>query len=119
MDPRDSSAAAGHGVGPSVIAQFLRDRSLKLAAGLAVVIAIPVAALFYFQFRSIEDLGRSSTVVLTQLSQETANGLIKDVEDSLKAPYVNVLIRIIQARLEPLDLQFIQATLNEGFVNHK
>ena len=63
MAPRDPSAADGHSVGPWVMAQFLRDRSLRLAAGLAVAIAIPVAVLFYFQFRSIEDLGRSSTVV--------------------------------------------------------
>ena len=97
----------------------MRDRSLRLAAGLAVAIAIPVAVLFYFQFRAIEDLGHSSTVVLQQLSQETANSLHQDVEDSLKSPYINVLIRIIQARLEPLDLPFIQSTLNEAFVNHK
>src|SRR4051812_15339710 len=119
MGTPEPSASPGQGVGPSVIARLVRDRSLRLAAGLAVAIAIPVAVLFYFQFRSIEDLGRSSTVVLQQLSQETANGLIKDVEDSLKSPYVNVLIRIIQARLEPLDLPFIQSTLNDGFVNHQ
>jgi signal transduction histidine kinase len=98
---------------------MMRDRSLRLAAGLAVAIAIPVAVLFYFQFRAIEDLGHSSTVVLQQLSQETANTLHKDVEDSLKSPYINVLIRIIQARLEPLDLPFIQSTLNDAFVNHQ
>src|SRR5262249_34491454 len=106
------------GVGPWAVGQMMRDRSLRLATGLAVAIAIPVAVLFYFQFRAIEDLGRSSTVVLRQLSQESANSLLQDVEDSLKPPYINVLIRIIQARLEPLDLPFIQATLNEGFANH-
>src|SRR5205085_6193094 len=84
------------GVGPSPVAQLMRDRSLRLAAALAVAIAIPVALLFYFQFRAIEDLGRSSTVVLQQLSQETAVTLHKDIEDSLKSPYINVLIRITQ-----------------------
>src|SRR4051812_24146756 len=96
----------------------MRDRSLRLAAALAVAIAIPVALLFYFQFRAIEDLGRSSTVVLQQLSQETAATLHKDIEDSLKSPYINVLIRITQVRLEPLDLQFIQGAIGDAFANH-
>jgi signal transduction histidine kinase len=96
----------------------MRDRSLRLATGLAVAVAIPVAVLFYFQFRAIEDLGRSSTVVLQQLSQETADSLLKDIEDSLKSPYINVLIRITQVRLEPLDLPFIQGAVNDAFANH-
>src|SRR5919201_1226391 len=97
------------------IAQMLRDRSLRLAAGLAVAIAIPVAFLFYFQFRAIEDLGRSSTVVLKQLSSETANGLVRDIQDALKSPYINVLLRITQGRLEPLDLPFIETAIADGF----
>ena len=44
----------------------------------------------------LSDLGRSSAVVLRQLSQETADGVTKDVEDALKAPYINVLLRIAQ-----------------------
>src|SRR5712691_721364 len=67
LDPPDSAGPVSRGVGPSVVGQMLRDRSLRLAAGLAIAVAIPVAVLFYFQFRSIEDLGRSSTVVLEQL----------------------------------------------------
>jgi len=114
MGSRDSSTF-GQGVGPSAIAHLIRDRSLRLAAGLAVAVAIPVAVLFYFQFREIEDLGRSSTVVLRQLSQETANGLIKDFQDALKSPYINVLLRITQGRLEPLDLPFIENAITEGF----
>ena len=106
----------GRGVGPSVVGHLVRDRSLRLAAGLAIAVAIPVAVLFYFQFRSIADLGRSSTVVLRQLSQETADGLIKDVEDALKAPYINVMLRIGQRQLEPLDLPFIETAFTEGFV---
>jgi len=114
MESRDSSAGAGHGVGPSVFTQMLRDRSLRLAAGLAVAVAIPVAVLFYFQFRSIEDLGRSSTVVLKQLSQETADGITRDVEDALKAPYINVLLRTPQQQTEPLNLPTIAKTFEDG-----
>src|SRR5229473_4934112 len=115
MDTPDSAAPVGRGVGPSVVGQLLRDRSLRLAAGLAIAVAIPVAVLFYFQFRSIEDLGRSSTVVLRQLSQETADGLTRAVEDALKAPYINVGLRVGQRQLEPLDLPFIKTAFTEGF----
>ena len=116
MNPRKTAAAGDRGVGPSSVAQLLRDRSLRLAAGLAVAITIPVAVLFYFQFRAIEDLGRSSTVVLKQLSQETADGLTRDIEDALKAPYINVGLRVGQRQLEPLDLPFIKTAFVEGFV---
>jgi signal transduction histidine kinase len=116
MEPRNASAQADPGVGPSAVAQLLHDRSVRLAAGLAVAVAIPVAVLFYFQFRSIEDLGRSSTVVLRQLSQETADGLTRAIEDALKAPYINVALRVGQRQLEPLDLPFIRTAFTEGFV---
>src|SRR5258706_14601324 len=96
------SASAGRGVGPSAATQWLRDRSLRLAAGLAVAVAIPVAVLFYFQFRSIEDLGRSSTVVLKQLSQETAAGLTRAIADALKTPYISVGFRVGERQLGPL-----------------
>src|SRR5499426_712558 len=92
------------GVGPSLISRWVRDRSLRLAVGLAVAVAIPVAILFYFQFRSISALGRSSTVVLKQLSQETADGVTKTLQDSLRAVRIDVLIRIGQRQTEPLDL---------------
>jgi signal transduction histidine kinase len=103
-----SSTPLGRGVGPSVVGQLVRDRSLRLAAALAVAVAIPVAFLFYFQFRAIEDLGQSSAVVLRQLSQETANRLVKDVQDELKAPQINVLLGITQQQAEPLDLPAIR-----------
>ena len=48
------------GVTPSSVSALMRDRTLRLAAGLAVVVAIPVAILFYFQYRSITALSQSS-----------------------------------------------------------
>jgi signal transduction histidine kinase len=96
--------------------QLLRDRSLRLAVGLAVAVAIPVSILFYFQFRSIADLGRSSTVVLRQLSQETADGVTKSLQDALRAPRTDVLLKIGQRQTEPLDLAFIENTFEAGFV---
>ena len=35
-------------IGPSVVNQLVRDRSLRLATALAVAVAIPVAVLFFF-----------------------------------------------------------------------
>jgi signal transduction histidine kinase len=94
--------------------QLLRDRSLRLAIGLAVAVAIPVAILFYFQFRSLSDLGKSSTVVLRQLSQETADGVTKTLQDALRAPRVDVLLKIGQRQTEPLDLDMIENTFQAG-----
>src|SRR6266542_4030904 len=114
MDAIEPGAPIGRGVGPSVVSQLVRDRSLRLATALAVAVAIPVAVLFYFQFRSISDLGQSSAVVLRQLSQETADGLTQSLQDALKAPYINVLLRVSQAQTEPLDLGLIGPTLEQG-----
>ncbi|HEV3056748.1 MAG TPA: HAMP domain-containing sensor histidine kinase [Vicinamibacterales bacterium] len=94
--------------------QLVRDRSVRFAVGLTVAVAIPVAILFYFQFRSLADLGQSSTVVLRQLSQETADAVTKDLQDALRAPRVDVLLKIGQRQTEPLDLPFIENTFEQG-----
>ena len=114
MDPRPAGMPVGRGVGPSAIGQLLRDRSLRLAAILAVGIGIPVAILFYFQFRSLSDLGQASAVVLQQMSQETADAVTKDLQDALRAPRTDVLLKIFQYQTEPLDLPFINTTFNQG-----
>jgi signal transduction histidine kinase len=102
------------GVGPTPVAQMMRDRSLRLAAGLAVAIAIPVAIMFYFQFRSLSDLGQASAVVLRQLSQETVDQVTKAIQDSLRAPRTEVILKIFQYQTEPLDLPAIQTTFAQG-----
>ena len=79
-------------------AQFMSDRGVRLAAGLAVVVAIPMAVLFYFQFRSLNDIEETSAVVLRQLSSDTAESLTRAVEDYLKRPHISVLLRIPQAQ---------------------
>ena len=105
---------AGRGVGPSLVGRLVRDRSVRLAAGLAITVAIPVAIMFYFQFRSLSDLGRASAVVLRQLSQETADAVTKDLQDALRMPRTEVLLKIFQYQTEPLDLPFIQTTFSQG-----
>jgi signal transduction histidine kinase len=105
------------GVGPSIVGAWVRDRSLRLAAGLAVAVAIPVAVLFYFQFRSISALSQSSAVVLRQLSQATADDLTQGLQEALKAPYLGVLVRVLQSQTEPLDLPLIAPTLEQGLNN--
>jgi len=114
METPGTTTPLGRGVGPSIVGQLLRDRSLRLAVGLAVAVAIPVAVLFYFQFKSIGALGQSSAVVLRQLSHETADGLTKNIEDALKAPYINVLLRTPQQQTDPLNLPAIENTFEQG-----
>ncbi len=90
------------------------DRGIRLAAGLAVVVATPMAVLFYFQFKSLNDIEATSAVVLRQLSSETADSLTRSFEDYLKRPHISVLLRIPQARIEPLDQAFVEPVFNDG-----
>jgi signal transduction histidine kinase len=96
------------------VTQLFFDRGLRLAAGLAVVVAIPMAVLFYFQFKSLDDLEKTSEVVLRQFSSDTAESLTRSVEDYLKRPHISVLLRITQGRTEPLDLPFIEPVFNDA-----
>jgi signal transduction histidine kinase len=107
----------GRGVTPSSVTALMRDRTLRLAAGLAVVVAIPVAILFYFQYRSITALSQSSTLVLRQLSQETADAVTKALVDSLRTVRVDVLLKVGQRQTEPLDLAYIENTFEQGLVS--
>ncbi|HEX8030591.1 MAG TPA: HAMP domain-containing sensor histidine kinase [Vicinamibacterales bacterium] len=99
---------------PSPLVQLFYDRGIRLAAGLAVVVAIPMAVLFYFQFKSLNDIETTSAVVLRQLSSETADSITRAVEDYLKRPHISVLLRIPAARTEPLDLPFIEPIFNDA-----
>ena len=94
--------------------RFISDRGVRLAAGLAVVVAIPMAVLFYFQFKSLNDIETTSAVVLRQLSSETADSLKRAIEDYMKRPHISVLLRITQRQTEPLDLPFIEPVLNDA-----
>ena len=100
--------------GPTALSQILHDRSLRLAAALAVAVAIPVAVLFYFQFRSLNAIEETSSVVLRQLSADSADSLTESIDDELKAPYIEVLLRVFQLRAEPLDLPFIDEVFAEA-----
>jgi len=102
------------GTRPNPLSHVLVDRGIRLAAGLAVVIAIPVAVLFYFQFRSLNDLEATSAVVLRQLSSDTADSLGKAIEEALKRPHISVLLGIPQSRMEPPDPAFIAPVLTQG-----
>jgi len=96
------------------LSRVLDDRGIRLAAGLAVVVTIPVAVLFYFQFRSIDDLASTSAVVLRQLSQETADAAANDVEDTLKRPHIGVLLGVPQARTDALDRAWMDPVFQQG-----
>jgi hypothetical protein len=94
--------------------RLFSDRGVRLAAGLAIVVAIPMAVLFYFQFRSLNDIELTSAQVLRQLSSETADSLTRSIEDYLKRPHIGVLLRVPQGRTEPIDLPFIEPVFSEG-----
>jgi signal transduction histidine kinase len=100
--------------GTERMTRLFYDRGVRLAAGLAVVVAIPMAVLFYFQFKSLNDIEMTSAQVLRQLSSETADSLTRSMEDYLKRPHISVLLRIPQAKTEPLDLPFIEPILNDA-----
>ncbi len=99
---------------PHWLGQVLNDRGVRLATGLAVVVAIPVAVLFYFQFRSIDDLASTSSVVLRQLSQETADAAARAIEDTLKRPHISVLLAVPQARSDVMDRAWMDDVLRKG-----
>ena len=96
------------------LGRLFDDRGLRLGAALAVVVAIPVSVLFYFQFRSIDDLASTSSVVLRQLSQETVDAAAADVEDALKRPHIGVLLAVPQSRTDAMDLPGMDAAFRQG-----
>lgn len=100
---------------PSAFSHLLYDRGVRFAAGLAVAVAIPVAVLFYFQFRSLADLEETSTVVLRQLSRDTADSVAREIEEVLKRPHIDLLLRPgREARLNPLDFAWLDTVFAEG-----
>jgi len=101
------------GVGPSLLSQLARDRGLRFAVALAVAVAVPVAVLFYFRFQSLSNLQRASTVVLQQLSESAADDLAKNVEQELKRPHLEVLLRS-QYQTEPLNLPYVKTVFTDG-----
>ena len=114
VETQQSDRRAG-GTGRSgSLGRLFDDRGLRLGAALAVVVAIPVSVLFYFQFRSIDDLASTSSVVLRQLSQETVDAAAADVEDALKRPHIGVLLAVPQARTDAMDLPAMDAEFRQG-----
>ena len=103
---------------PNPLQPLLQNRSVRFAVGLAIVVAIPMAVLFYFQFRSLHDLESTSAVVLRQLSSDTADSFTKSIEESLKRPHISVLLRVPQARQEPLDLPWIDPVLDQALAEN-
>src|SRR5688572_21381290 len=106
--------AAEHKTPTRPSAPFFLDRAVRFAAGLAIVVAIPMAVLFYFQFRSLHDIEETSALVLRQLSGDTVDVVSRSIEEALKRPHINVLLRTPPPRIEPLDLAWIDPVFAEG-----
>jgi signal transduction histidine kinase len=100
---------------PSSFSHLLHDRGVRFAAGLAFVVAIPVAVLFYFQFKSLDDIEETSSIVLRQLSRDTADSLTREIEESLKRPHIDLLLRPgRESRLNPPDFGWLDTVFAEG-----
>ena len=100
---------------PSSFSHLLYDRGVRFGAGLAVVVAIPVAVLFYFQFKSLDDIEETSSVVLRQLSRDTADSVTREIEEALKRPHIDLLLRPgQQTRLDPPDFGWLDTVFGEG-----
>jgi len=100
---------------PSPLRHLLHDRGVRFAAGLAIVVAIPVAVLFYFQFRTLHDIEETSAVVLRQLSRDTAESMAREIEAGLRQPHIDLLLRPGQeARLNPPDFAWFDTVFSEG-----
>jgi signal transduction histidine kinase len=103
------------GTRPSSYSHLWRDRGVRFGVGLAVVVAIPVAVLFYFQFKSLDDIEETSTVVLRQLSRDTADSVTREIEEALRRPHIDLLLRPgQQARLNPPDFTWLDTVFGEG-----
>src|SRR5262245_34476639 len=119
MDPRVSNAGT-HGASSTTtktraLSHLLHDRGVRFAAGLAIVVAIPVAVLFYFQCRSLADIEETSAIVLRQLSRDSAQSLAAEIEQALKQPHIDVLLRPArESRLNPPDLPWLESVFSEG-----
>lgn len=114
-DTRSKPGREGASTRFSALSQLFRDRGVRVAAGLAIVVAIPVAVLFYFQFRSLNDLEETSAVVLRQLSRDTAESLAREIEEALKRPHIDLLLRPgREARLNPIDFVWLDTVFAEG-----
>jgi signal transduction histidine kinase len=97
------------------MAHLLHDRGVRFAAGLAIVVAIPVAVLFFFQFRSLVNIEETSAVVLRQLSRDNAETLAREIEENLKRPHIDLLLRPAQqSRLDPPDFAWLDTVFAEG-----
>ncbi len=89
-----------------------RSRSLRLVVGLAVALAIPVGALLVVQFRSLQDLERTSAAVLQTLGAQVADSLRQSLTGRFEAPSFEIE-RIDHLAIERVDLAHVGAALRE------
>jgi signal transduction histidine kinase len=65
---------------------FFRRRSLRLALGLGVAVATPVGGLVLAQYRSLQELERTSVMVLDTLSNQVADSLVQALRSEFERP---------------------------------
>jgi signal transduction histidine kinase len=111
--------AQASGTGAGLLERVLHDRGVRLGAALAVAVSIPVAVVFYLQFRSLRDLETTSTLVLDQLSADAAERVVQALVRDFKAPHLDELSRAgIEADVATLDVAVLEPALREGLERH-
>jgi signal transduction histidine kinase len=108
----------GASVRRSAFIQWAAGHRWWLSVTLAFLLAIPLSALFYFQYQSIAALSASSTLVLAQLGSQTTERLAFGVEDVLRRPRVEALLTLVPSATDHLETTLIEATFTNALANN-
>ena len=109
------AGAQQYALRPRSLGPFFFDRGVRFAAGLAIVVAISGGGTLLLPVsspeRSREDLGGRAAP-----AEQRHRGVdgARSVEEYLKRPHISVLLRIPQARTEPLDFGWVDPVMKDG-----
>jgi signal transduction histidine kinase len=93
------------------IFEWTHDHSVRVAAALTVAVATPLVLLLYFQFRLVSDLGHSSALVLDRLSQQASDSIAAGIQDALRTPRDDLVLRLLPGDIEPINAPNVERTL--------
>ncbi|MFN8061953.1 MAG: HAMP domain-containing sensor histidine kinase [Vicinamibacterales bacterium] len=87
-----------------------RGRTFRLAVAMTFAVAVPIAVLLSFQYRSLSDLEHTSLQVLETLSSQTADGLVNTFQSDFRSPRFE-LAEVDDDAVQRLDLAKVGAVL--------
>jgi signal transduction histidine kinase len=106
-----------HRVGAALVRvrSWTQERPLRVAAALALAIAVPLAGLFYLELRSLSALEAAWTTVLSQISRQAVDGAIAQVEQGFQVSYAEALtLGRVRADLPDADLPRIARVFQDA-----